>query len=86
MVIISLFQDGELLVLSLDLIDSVLVLLAKLLVSVTLNSYRGGLELWVMCSLSRFIDHNHLFEVLIPNRSLTFVHGLVLAFNSLFVA
>ena len=39
MVLVSLFQDGEPLVLPLDLVDSVLVLLPKLLVPVTLNSY-----------------------------------------------
>ena len=86
MVLVSLFQDGEPLVLPLDLVDSVLVLLPKLLVPVTLNSYGGRLELWVMCSLRRFINHDHLFEILIPHRSLTFVHGLVLLFYGFFVA
>ena len=86
MVCVSLLQDGEPLVLSLDLIDGILVLLPELLVSVTLNSYRGWLELWVMCSLRRFIDHDQLFEILVPHRSLTFVHGLVLLINSFLVA
>lgn len=86
MVLVSLFHDGEPLVLPLDLVDSILVLLPKLLVLVTLNSNGSWLELWVMCSLRRFINHDHLFEILIPNRSLTFVHGLVLIFNGFFIA
>ena len=86
MVLVSLFQDRERVIFSLDLIDSVLVLLSKLLVAVTLDSNRGGLQLWVMCSLGRFIDHDHFLEIRIPNRSLAFVHGLVLLFNGLLVA
>lgn len=86
MVLVSLFEDGEPRVLPLDLVDSVLVLLPELLVSITLNSYGGWLELWVMCSLRRFINHDHLFEISIPHFSLTLVHGLVLLFNSFFIA
>ena len=86
MVLVPLLQDGEPLVFPLDLVDSVLVLLPKLLVLVTLNSYGSWLELWVMCSLRRFIDHDHLFYIRVPHGSLAFVHGLVLLINGFFIA